>query len=172
MSAVNINRVAITGNLTKDPELRRIGGEDDGVDLCEMRIAVNARRKRGNEWVDRANFFDVVVWGARGKLCSDYLHRGKGVAIDGHLEWREWEGKEDKKHYEAITIVADNIQFLWPKPKTETNPDNEPYSESKQREMADAEPAGDVPGDSSGLGTPEPVAVAASSSGDDDSIPF
>lgn len=146
MSAANINRVTVTGNLTRDPELRSIGGEGSGVDLCEMRIAVNARRKRGEEWVDRPSFFDVAVWGARGKLCHDWLHKGRAVAVDGRLEWREWDGK-DGRHHEAITIVADTIQFLGPKP-------------------AAKEPEATADGDA----VPEPVAVAAGSS--DDEIPF
>lgn len=155
MSAVNINRVTVSGNLTRDPELKSIGGEDSGVEVCEMRIAVNARRKQGNDWVDRPNYFDVAVWGARGKLCSDWLSKGRGIAIDGRLEWREWEGK-DGKHHEAVTIVADNIQFLWPKPKSE------------HREREAEEPAAG----NSGLGAAEPVAVGSGSSSGDDEIPF
>lgn len=153
MSAVNINRVTVSGNLTRDPELKSIGGGDSGVDVCEMRIAVNARRKQGDDWVDRPNYFDVAVWGVRGKLCCDYLHRGSGVAIDGRLEWREWKGKDDK-HHEAVTIVADNIQFLWPRPKPE----------QEEREVVDGPVA-----DSSGLDAPEPVAVGSTG---DDEIPF
>lgn len=161
MSAVNINRVTVTGNLTRDPELKSIGGEDSGIEVCELRIAVNARRKQGNDWVDRPNYFDVTVWGARGKLCNDWLSKGRGVAIDGRLEWREWAGK-DGKHREAVTIVADNVQFLWPKPKAE--PGGNAGSE------AVAGRAADVPADAADRGEPEPVVVGPSS-GDDD-IPF
>lgn len=158
MSAVNINRVTVTGNLTRDPELRTIGGEDSNVKVCEMRIAVNARRKQGEEWVDRPNYFDVAVWGARGELCRDWLHKGRGVAIDGRLEWREWDGK-DGKHHEAVTIVADNVQFLWPRPAPRKEPE------------AEGETGGDLPGDGAGLERREPVAVAAAED-EDDGIPF
>lgn len=164
MSAVNINRVTVSGNLTRDPELREIGPEQSRVDLCEMRIAINARRKRDNEWVDRPNYFDVAVWGVRGKLCSEHLHRGSGVAIDGRLEWREWEGK-DGKHHEAVTIVADNVQFLWPKPKSKS----EHGSEHAEREATE-EPPTDVPADTTDLGEPEPVAIGPSTG--EDGIPF
>ena len=88
MSAANINRVTITGNLTKDPELRAVG--ESGIEVCDLRVAVNARRKKGDEWIDVPNYFDVVIWGKRGKLCDDFLARGSGVAVDGRLGVLSW----------------------------------------------------------------------------------
>src|SRR3954462_8700436 len=87
MAATNINRVTITGNLTKDPELRSTGG---GTSVCSLRVAVNSRRKdeTGN-WVDKPNYFDVTVWGAQGENCAQYLAKGRPVAVDGRLNWRE-----------------------------------------------------------------------------------
>ena len=93
MAATNINRVVITGNLTRDPELRSTGG---GTAVCSLRIAGNTRRKdqSSGEWVDKPNYFDVTVWGAQGENCAQYLSKGRPVAIDGRLEWREWQDKE------------------------------------------------------------------------------
>lgn len=155
MSAANINRVVITGNLTRDPELRAI--RENGPEVCEMRIAVNGRRKSGDAWVDKPNFFDVSAWGGLGKLCNEWLSKGRGVAIDGRLDWREWDG-QDEKHHEAITIVAENVHFL-PRPGS---PQEKKHEES-------TEGVSDVPADSSGFENPVPVAAAASS---DDDIPF
>ena len=107
MSATNINRVVITGNLTRDPELR---ATTNGTSVCSMRIASNTRRKSGNEWVDKPNYFNVTVWGAQGENCARFLSKGRPVAVDGRLEWREWTQDDSKR--EAIEIVADAVQFL------------------------------------------------------------
>jgi len=110
MAATNINRVIITGNLTADPELRSL---PSGTSVCKLRVACNTRRKDNStgEWVDKPNFFDVTVWGAQGENCARYLSRGRPVAIDGRLEWREWESEQGGKR-QAIDIIADAVQFL------------------------------------------------------------
>jgi single-strand DNA-binding protein len=109
LAASNINVVVITGNLTQDPELRHLGS---GTAVCEMRVAVNSRRKEGNEWVDKPNFFNVVVWGAQGENCAQYLSKGRPVAIEGRLDWREWEAKDGSGKRQAVQIVANTVQFL------------------------------------------------------------
>src|SRR5256885_13379205 len=87
MAATNINRVIITGNLTRDPELRSL---PSGMSVCSLRVAVNTRRKdnQSGEWVDKANYFDVTIWGRQGENAAQYLSKGRPVAIDGRLEWR------------------------------------------------------------------------------------
>jgi single-strand DNA-binding protein len=101
----------ITGNLTKDPELRHTGG---GTAVCELRVAVNSRRKNGQtgEWEDKPNFFDVTVWGAQGENCANYLSKGRPVAVEGRLDWREWEAKEGGGKRQAVQIIANTVQFL------------------------------------------------------------
>jgi len=109
VAATNINRVILTGNLTRDPELRSL---PSGTSVCSLRVAVNTRRKdQSGEWVDKPNYFSVTVWGAQGDNCARYLSKGRPVAIDGRLEWREWEAKDGGKR-ESIEIVADSVQFL------------------------------------------------------------
>jgi single-strand DNA-binding protein len=109
MAATNINRVVITGNLTRDPELRSTSG---GTPVCSLRIASNTRRKDASgNWVDKPNYFDVTVWGAQGENCAQYLQKGRPVAIDGRLEWREWETQEGQKR-QNVEIIADSVQFL------------------------------------------------------------
>ena len=109
MSYSNINRVVLVGNLTKDPELRHTGG---GTPVCSLRIAVNTRRKDNTgQWTEKPNYFDVTVWGAQGENCAQYLSKGRPVAIDGRLEWREWEAQDGTKR-QAVEIVADSVQFL------------------------------------------------------------
>lgn len=108
--ASNINRVIITGNLTKDPELRAM---PSGTSVCSLRVAVNTRRKDNatGEWGDKPNYFSVTVFGKQGDNAARYLAKGRPVAIDGRLEWREWETKEGGKR-QSIDIVADSVQFL------------------------------------------------------------
>jgi single-strand DNA-binding protein len=109
MAATNINRVVLTGNLTRDPELRSTQG---GTAVCSLRVACNTRRRGpSGDWEDKPNYFDVTVWGAQGENCSRFLSKGRPVAIDGRLEWREWEDREGNKR-QSVEIVADSVQFL------------------------------------------------------------
>ena len=110
MAATNINRVVLTGNLTRDPELRTT---PSGMSVCSLRIASNTRRKdqSSGDWVDKPNYFDVTVWGAQGENCATYLQKGRPVAVDGRLEWREWTDKEGNKR-QNVEVVADAVQFL------------------------------------------------------------
>jgi single-strand DNA-binding protein len=76
-------------------------------------VAVNSRRKDGQsgQWVDKPNYFDVTVWGAQGENCANYLSKGRPVAIEGRLDWREWEAKDGGKR-QAVQIIANTVQFL------------------------------------------------------------
>src|SRR5713101_1830685 len=105
----NINRVVLVGNLTRDPELRHT---PSGTAVCKLRIAVNTRQKdaQGN-WGDKPNYFDVTVWGNQGESCAQFLAKGRPVAVDGRLDWREWDAQDGTKR-QAVEIIADNVQFL------------------------------------------------------------
>ena len=108
--AANINRVVLVGNLTRDPELRHT---PSGTAVCSLRLAVNSRRKDAStgEWGEKPNYFDITVWGNQGERCAQYLAKGRPVAVDGRLEWREWETPEGNKR-QAVDVVADSVQFL------------------------------------------------------------
>src|SRR3954451_14797577 len=110
MAATNINRVVLTGNLTRDPELR---STPSGMSVCSLRIASNTRRKDNStgEWTDKPNYFSVTVWGAQRETSARFLSKGRPVAIAGRLEWREWHAQIRNKR-EVIEIVADGVQFL------------------------------------------------------------
>ena len=151
MAGVNINRVVLTGNLTRDPELRSTGG---GTSVCSLRIAVNTRRKDPGtgEWGEKPNYFDVTVWGAQGENCAQYLSKGRPIAVDGRLEWREWQDKEGNKR-QSVDIIADSVQFLGSREGSENGGRFTPQS--------------DVPADT---GDFESAPVGAG--GSDDDIPF
>ena len=155
MAATNINRVILTGNLTRDPELRSL---PSGTQVCELRIAVNSSRKdESGNWVDKPNYFNIKVWGAQGENCATYLTKGRPVAIDGRLDWREWEGQNGEKR-QAVEIVADRVQFLG------SRDGGGEQGGGGQRFNAQS----DVPADTSDFDSPAPAAVGAS----DDDIPF
>ena len=104
-----INRVVLIGRLTRDPELRAL---PSGTSVCGLRIACNSfRRDPNGEPTERPNYFDVSVFGAAGESVANYMRRGRRVAIDGRLEWREWETADQQKR-QAVSIVADTVQFL------------------------------------------------------------
>jgi single-strand DNA-binding protein len=108
--AQNLNRVIITGNLTRDPELNQL---PSGTHVCDLRVAVNGRRKdnQSGDWVDKPNYFNVKVWGAQGENVAKFLAKGRSVGIDGRLDWREWEDQQGNKR-QSVDIIADTVQFL------------------------------------------------------------
>jgi single-strand DNA-binding protein len=109
MAYFSINRVVLVGRLTRDPELRAL---PSGSSVCSLRIACNSsRRDADGEFVERPNFFDVSVYGAPGESVGHYMRRGSRVAIDGRLEWREWETAEHERR-QAVSVIADTVQFL------------------------------------------------------------
>ncbi len=157
MAATNINRVVLTGNLTRDPELRSL---PSGMSVCSLRIASNTRRKDNTtgEWGDKPNYFSVTVWGAQGENCARFLSKGRPVCIDGRLEWREWQGQDGAKR-ESVEIVADAVQFLGGR-------DDAPMGGSGNGFA----PHSDVPADTSDF-APQPVGARNNAPADDD-IPF
>ena len=153
MAATNINRVVLTGNLTRDPELR---STNTGTSVCSLRIACNTRRRSAaGDWEDKPNYFDVTVWGAQGENCSRFLSKGRPVAIDGRLEWREWEDQNGNKR-QNVEIIAESVQFLGSRDGSGAVQGNGITARS------------DVPADTSDFENTEPV--GAGSAGDD--IPF
>jgi single-strand DNA-binding protein len=162
-----VNVVVITGNLTKDPELRSTNG---GMSVCEMRVAVNSRRKdQSGQWVDKPNYFDVVVFGAQGENCANYLSRGRPLAVEGRLDWREWEAKDGSKR-QAVQIIANSVQFLGSRdgggaPNGNGGGQQQQYQQQPQQQQPYSPPQSDVPADESDFG---PV----STGGQEDDIPF
>jgi single-strand DNA-binding protein len=109
MAYFSINRVVLVGRLTRDPELR---GLPSGVSVCGLRIACSSsRRDAEGDYHERPNYFDVSVYGGAAENVSRYMRKGSRVAIDGRLEWREWETAEQQKR-QAVSIVAETVQFL------------------------------------------------------------
>jgi single-strand DNA-binding protein len=159
LAASNVNVVVITGNLTRDPELRHTGG---GTAVCELRVAVNSRRKdQSGQWVDKPNYFDVVVFGGQGENCANYLAKGRPVAIEGRLDWREWEAKDGSGKRQAVQVIANTVQFLGSRDGSGGGNGN--------GGGGGFSPTSDVPADTSDF---EGAAAGSGGGGSEDDIPF
>jgi len=150
MSSFSVNRVVLVGRLTRAPELRAL---PSGTSVCGLRIACNSTRKDSDgEYVERPNYFDVSVYGAPAENVSRYLDRGSRVAVDGRLEWREWETAEQERR-QAVSIVADIVQFL--------------DSPGERSRLSGDEPGG---GEAASNGAGELVGVGVGASLDEDDL--
>ena len=107
---MSINRVNITGNLTRDPELRSTAG---GTQILSFGVAVNDRRRnqQTGEWEDVPNFVDCIVFGQRAEAVSRFISKGSKVAIEGKLRFSAWETKEGQRR-SKLEVVVDEIDFL------------------------------------------------------------
>jgi len=160
LAASNVNVVVITGNLTRDPELRHLGS---GTAVCKLRVAVNSRRKdQSGNWVDKPNYFDVTVWGAQGENCSTYLSKGRPVAVEGRLDWREWEDQSGNKR-QSVEIIANTVQFLG------SRDGGGGGGEGNANGGGGFAPQSDVPADHSDF---EPAPTGGGGSASEDDIPF
>lgn len=107
---MSINRVIVSGNLTRDPEVRTTAS---GNPVMGFGIAVNDRRKNSQtgEWEDYPNFIDCTMFGARAQSVSRFLSKGSKVAIEGKLRWSQWETNDGQKR-SKIEIIVDEIEFM------------------------------------------------------------
>ena len=106
---MSINRVIISGNLTRDPELRNT---QSGMAVLSFGVAVNDRRKNPTtgEWEDYPNFVDCTMFGARANSLSQYLSKGTKVSIEGKLRWSQWERDGQKRS--KLEVIVDEIEFM------------------------------------------------------------
>lgn len=103
----DVNHVILIGRLTRDAELKYTSG---GQPVCKFGLAINRRKKQGDQWVDEANFFDIVLWGRAGESLNQYLTKGKQVAVEGELRQDRWE--QDGQARSKVEIQANNVQLL------------------------------------------------------------
>jgi single-strand DNA-binding protein len=108
---MSINRVIISGNLTRDPELRNTAG---GVSILGFGVAVNDRRRNAQtgEWEDYPNYIDCTIFGVRAESLSRILVKGMKVAIEGKLRWSQWEKKDTGEKRSKIEVIVDELEFM------------------------------------------------------------
>lgn len=105
---VNMNRVIVAGNLTKDPELRYL---PSGAAICSFSIAVNRKYKAGDQMKEEVSFFDVEAWGRTAETSAEHLHKGRAVLVEGRLKQERWEAQGGGTRSKVL-IVAESVQFL------------------------------------------------------------
>ena len=106
---MSINKVMVTGNLTRDPEMR---STNSGTPVMNFGIAVNDRRRnqQTGEWEDHPNFVDCTMFGTRAESVSRFLSKGSKVAIEGKLHFEQWE--RDGKKNSKVSIIVNEIEFM------------------------------------------------------------
>ena len=140
----DLNHVVLIGRLTRDCELKYTAG---GQAVCKFSIAVNRRKKNGDQWEDEANFFDIVVWGRQGESLHPYLVKGKMVGVDGELRQDRWQ--QDGQNRSKVEVVTNYLQLLGGSsssgdrqnhqnaPSGDSVPDTQSYNSSKDDNFTD-----------------------------------
>ena len=103
----DINSVTLVGRLTRDAELKYTSS---GQAVCKFAIAINRRRKVGEQWEDEPNYFEVVLWGRQGEALNQYLLKGKQVGVEGELRQDRWQ--KDGQNRSKVEVVANNVMLL------------------------------------------------------------
>ena len=132
---MSINRVVISGNLTRDPELRMT---QSGMAILSFGVAVNDRKKnpQTNEWEDRVNFVDCTVFGKWAESLSDRLSKGMKVAIEGKLRYSQWEREGQKRS--KLEVAVDEIEFMSRnQSQNRSNQGYDDYHQNVRRQQAD-----------------------------------
>ena len=128
---MSINRVNISGNLTRDPELRATQG---GMQVLGFGVAVNDRRRnqQTGEWEDYPNFIDCTMFGNRAEALSRILHKGMKVAIEGKLRYSSWEDKNGGGRRSKVEIITDEVVLMSQNPNGQQAPQYVPQGYQQQ----------------------------------------
>jgi single-strand DNA-binding protein len=104
---MDVNHVVLIGRLTRDAEYKVL---PSGQGVCNFSVAVNRRKKSGDQWEDEANYFDIVLWGKQADSINRYLVKGKQVGVDGELRQDRWQ--QDGQNRSKVVVSANNVQLL------------------------------------------------------------
>ena len=137
----DVATATLSGNLTREVELREL---PSGADVARLRVASTSRRREGEGWVDKTNYFTVEVYGPQARACAEYLGKGSRVVVDGELDWREWTDQQNK-HGEAVTDRARQVLFEGGRASGQNRDDASPErrSASPENQPVGATPSGD-----------------------------
>lgn len=127
---MSINKVIISGNLTRDLELRATAS---GMPVAAFGVAVNDRRKNNQtgEWEDYPNFVDCTMFGNRATALQPYLHKGSKVAIEGKLRWSQWE--KDGQKRSKLEVIVDEIELMSARQQQAPQPAQQPVAQPAQQ---------------------------------------
>ena len=142
----DFNHVFEIGRLTRDIGERDFAYTASGVARLNISIAVNRSEKRNGQWTDKANFFDVTIWGKTAENTKPYLLKGKQIAVDGYLDQQRWE--KDGQKFSKVCIVANAVQLLG---------GNDSQQQGATQQAAPQQPAGEYSDAGSGDDFPEDI---------------
>lgn len=114
----SMNVVLLVGNLCADPQMKSVGS----TALCEMRMAVSRKYKKGEEYKTDTCYVDVAAWSSLGENCGKYLAKGSSIMVEGRLKFDQWDDKDTGKKRSKLSVVANNVQFLSEPVKREEAP--------------------------------------------------
>ena len=141
---MSINKVCITGNLTRDPELRETAR---GFQVLNFGVAVNDRHKnqQTQQWEDYANFVDCTMFGNRAASVSRFLGKGSKVAIEGKLRWSQWQAQDGGKR-SKLEVVVDEIEFMTSSDggQQQGNQHQQQYQQQQYQQQPQYQPQADV----------------------------
>jgi single-strand DNA-binding protein len=103
----DLSIAVLVGRLTRDAELKYT---NSGQAVCHFSVATSSRRKKGDQWVDEASFWDIDLWGKQGESINQYLTKGKLVAVEGAMRQDRWE--QDGQSRMKVVINANTVQLL------------------------------------------------------------
>jgi single-strand DNA-binding protein len=127
------NRVILIGNLTRDIELRHTPG---GTAVCDVGLAVNDKRKQGDEWVEETTFVDCTLWARTAEVASEYLRKGSPCMIEGRLKLEQWE--QDGQKRSKLKVVGERMQMLSSGERKQSEPDpTSEYREAAEKQLID-----------------------------------
>lgn len=114
---MSVNRACISGNLTRDPELRQTAS---GMAVLGFGVAVNDRRKnpQTGEWEDYPNYIDCTMFGNRAQALAGILAKGSKVAVEGRLRWSQWQA-QDGSNRSKIEIIVDELELMRQRQETQ-----------------------------------------------------
>ena len=153
----DIATATLSGNLTREVELKSL---PSGTDIARLRVATTTRRRTGEEWVEKTNYFTVEVYGAQARSCAQYLRKGSRVLVDAELDWREWTDQQANKR-EAVTFRARQVVFEGARPAAAAG------SDAGEQNGAGPEPAISADTEPAGVGSASDASAATA-----DDLPF
>jgi single-strand DNA-binding protein len=116
---MNLNKVLLIGNLTREPELKYTS---NGSAVCELSMAINRKYKSGEEMKQETTFVEVTIWGKQAESSSRYLSKGSPAFIEGRLQLDTWQDKESGKNRSKLRVVAERVQFMGSKSDNQEAP--------------------------------------------------
>lgn len=166
---MSINRVVVSGNLTRDPELRATPG---GTQVLGFGVAVNDRRRnqQTGEWEDYPNFIDCTMFGNRAEALSRILRKGMKVAIEGRLRYSSWEDKNGGGRRSKVEIIPDEVVLMSQNPNGQQAPQQPAPQWNAQQAYQQAPQA--VPQPAPQQATPQPAPAQQQLDVYDEDIPF